>query len=138
MNDAFERRALLLHLGAALQTLSHILEYERGDETIGELIATQQLLADVPFVEYVFERMTVREFGANVLHAFCLWPQLLLDDPLDRDALALSVRHHLFDGNPRGWEAYLRTLREDVPWFGEGLESESPSASSDETGIETT
>lgn len=137
MNDAFERRALLLHLGAALHTLSHILEYERGDETIGELIATQQLLADVPFVEYVFERMTVREFGANVLHAFCLWPQLLLDDPLDRDALALSVRRHLFEGNPRGWEAYLRTLRQDVPWFGAGLESNAAPAPAAESNIKT-
>ena len=137
MNDAFERRALLLHLGAALQTLSHMLEHERGDETIGELIATQQLLADVPFVEYVFERMTVREFGANMLHAFCLWPQLLLDDPLDRDALALPVRRYLFDGNPRGWEAYLRTLRQEVPWFGKGLRSNGAPAASAETNIDT-
>jgi len=137
MNDAFERRALLLHLGAALQTLSHILEYERGDETIGELIATQQLLADVPLVEYVFERMTVREFSANLLHAFCLWPQLLLDDSLDRDALALPVRRHLFDGNPRGWEAYLRALRQEVPWFGKGLESNPAPARADETSAKT-
>lgn len=137
MNDASERRALLLHLGAALETLSHILEYERNDETIGELIATQQLLADVPLVEYVFERMTVREFSANLLHAFCLWPQLLLDEPLDRAALALPVRRHLFDGNPRGWEAYLCALRQEVPWFGQGLGSGDAPAPSAETGIKT-
>lgn len=137
MNDASERRALLLHLGAALQTLSHIIEYERGDETIGELIATQQLLADVPLVEYVFERMTVREFSANLLHAFCLWPQLLLDEPLDRDALAHSVHRHLFDGNPRGWQAYLRALRQDVPWFGKGLDSNSAPSRPHETNVKT-
>lgn len=121
MNDASERRALLLHLGAALQTLSHILEHERNEETVGELIATQQLLSDVPLVEYVFEPMTVRELNANLLHAFCLWPQLLLAERLDREALAMPVRQHLFANNPRGWDSYVRALRQEVPWFGQGV-----------------
>jgi hypothetical protein len=81
--------------------------------------------------------MTVREFSANLLHAFCLWPQLLLDEPLDRDALALSVHRHLFDDNPRGWQAYLRALRQDVPWFGKGLESNSTPARAHETNVKT-
>lgn len=121
MNDPYERRALLLHLGSALQTLSRILEYEGSDETIGELIAAQPLLSDVPLIEHVMERMTVRDLAAGLLHAFCLWPQQLLEVSLDYGALASSVRDHLFVGNPRGWAAYVATVRQDVPRFGEGL-----------------
>ncbi|GLU30891.1 hypothetical protein WKR88_11345 [Trinickia caryophylli] len=121
MKDAYERRALLVHLGVALQMLSRIVEYEKSDETIGELLAREPLLADVPLLEYLFDRMSVRELGSNVLHAFCLWPRLLLDDELDRNALADPVRTHLFAGNPRGWNAYLQAMQREVQWFGEGL-----------------
>ena len=100
MNDAYERRALLLHLGSTLQTLSRILELERSDETIGELITKHPILADVPLLEYVLEHLAVCNFTAAALHAFCLWPQQLLDDPLDRSALATSVLDHLFASNP--------------------------------------
>lgn len=120
-NDACERRALQLHLGSVLQTLSRILESERSDETIGELILSQPMLADVPLLEHMLKHATVRDFTADALHAFCLWPQLLLDDPLDRIALAISVRDHLFPSNPGGWAAYAATLRPHVPWFGQAL-----------------
>ncbi|MEM5371427.1 hypothetical protein V4C53_36115 [Paraburkholderia azotifigens] len=65
--------------------------------------------------------MTVRTFLAATLQAFCPWPQRFLDDPLDRIALATSVRDHLFASNPGGWEAYAAALRTQVPWFGEHL-----------------
>jgi hypothetical protein len=121
MNDAYERRALLLHLGSMLQTLSRLLEWESSDENVGELIAKQPMLADVPLLEYAPEHWSMRDFTAAALHAFCLWPQQLLDEPLDRIALAISVRDHLFASNPDGWAAYAATLRAQVSWFGEGL-----------------
>ena len=121
MNDAYERRFLLLHLGSVLQTVSRLLEHERDDETISELIETCQILADIASLEHVFGGMTVREFANGALHAFCLWPQLLLDEELDRDALAGPVREHLFAGNPQGWAGYAASLRTQVPWFGEDL-----------------
>ncbi|CAN0625894.1 conserved protein of unknown function [Burkholderia multivorans] len=121
MNEALERRALLLHLGGVMQTLSCVLESERDDETIGALIATQQMLADAPLLQHVVEHMTVREFASAVLHAFCLWPQQLLDAPLDRDAIAAPVCAKLFAGNPRGWTRYIASLAAEVPWFGAGI-----------------
>lgn len=118
MDENYERRALLLHLGDVLQTTSLLMEYERFDETLGELLAAQPLLADVPLLEYAYERMTVREFSAAALRAFCLWPQLLLETPLDRAALASPVCEHLFAGNPHGWAAYAASLQSEVGWFG--------------------
>ncbi|MGU7769027.1 hypothetical protein ACV229_02425 [Burkholderia sp. MR1-5-21] len=127
MNEALERRALLLHLGSVMRTLSCLLETERDDATIGALIATRPMLADLPLLEHVFDHMTVREFASAVLHAFCLWPQQLLDAQLDRDALAGPVCAKLFAGNPRGWSRYTASLTDDVPWFGAGIQpTETP------------
>lgn len=123
MNDEHERRALLQSLGGTLQTLSLIQETELDDQTIGELLVKQPILSDVPLLEYVSSRLTAREFTAAALRAFCLWPQRLLDDPLDRAALAASVRDHLFVSNSDGWNAYAATFRSEVPWFGERLPS---------------
>ncbi|MGN6650317.1 hypothetical protein [Trinickia sp.] len=118
MDEKYERRALLLHLGGVLQTTSLLMEHERLDETLGELLEAQPLLADVPLLQHAYERMTVREFSAAALQAFCLWPQLLLETPLDRAALATPVREHLFAGNPHGWAAYAASLQSEVSWFG--------------------
>ena len=118
MNDSYERRALLLQLGSVLQTTSLLLAHERPDETLGELTEEQPLLADVPLLEYAYQRMTVREFVAAALRAFCLWPQLLLETPLDRAALASPVREHLFHDNPHGWAAYAASIQSEVAWFG--------------------
>lgn len=118
MDEKYERRALLLHLGGVLQTTSLLLEHERLDETLGELLESQPLLADVPLLQHAYERMTVREFSAAALRAFCLWPQLLLETPLDRAALSTPVREHLFADNPHGWAAYATSLQSEVGWFG--------------------
>ncbi|MBO2957815.1 hypothetical protein [Burkholderia pseudomallei] len=116
MEEAYARRALLLHLGSVLQILSR-LEGAPDNQSIEALLAANGMLADVPLVEYVVQDMTVREFSARALRAFCLWPQLLLEDPLDCAALALPVRKHLFAGNDAGWKAYAATLREVAPGF---------------------
>lgn len=132
MNEPLERRALLLHLGSVMQTLSCLLESERDDETIGALIASQPMLSDLPLLENVFEHMTVREFACAVLHALCLWPKQLLDARLDRDALATPVCVNLFAGNPRGWARYTASLAADVPWFGNGIQPDhAPRPSTD-------
>ncbi|KVD81711.1 hypothetical protein WS62_24330 [Burkholderia sp. ABCPW 14] len=118
MEDAYARRALLLHLGSVLQILSRLEQQKPDSLSIEALLATNGMLADVPLVEYVVQDMTVREFEARVLRSFCLWPQLLLEDPLDYGALALPVRKHLFAGNDTGWKAYASALREAAPGFG--------------------
>ncbi|AIP64359.1 hypothetical protein [Burkholderia thailandensis] len=116
MEEAYARRALLLHLGSVLQILSR-LEEMPDNQSIEALLATNGMLADVPLVEYVVQDMTVREFASRALRAFCLWPQWLLEDPLDYGALALPVRRHLFTGNDAGWKAYASTLRDAAPGF---------------------
>ncbi len=116
MEEAYARRALLLHLGSVLQILSR-LEGAPDNQSIEALLAANGMLADVPLVEYVVQDMTVREFSARALRAFCLWPHLLREDPLDCAALALPVRKHLFAGNDAGWKAYAATLREVAPGF---------------------
>ncbi|AOJ03355.1 MULTISPECIES: hypothetical protein [Burkholderia] len=118
MEEAYARRALLLHLGSVLQILSRLEQQKPDSLSIEALLATNGMLADVPLVEYVVQDMTVREFEVRVLRSFCLWPQLLLEDPLDYGALALPVRKHLFAGNDAGWKAYASTLREAAPGFG--------------------
>jgi hypothetical protein len=65
--------------------------------------------------------MTVAEFGARVTSAFFLWPKELLERNLDREVLASTVQHDLFDGNPDGWEMYVAHMQKKVSWFGTGL-----------------
>ena len=60
-------------------------------------------------------------FSARVANAFFLWPKELLETELNRNALASTVQHDLFDGNPDGWNAYVAHMQEKVGWFGKGL-----------------
>ncbi|NDV73494.1 hypothetical protein [Burkholderia cenocepacia] len=124
-NETEARRALLVHLGSILRTLSCMLEYEPDDMTLESLLAAQPMLADIPLLNHVFAHMTVREFTSAVLHAYCLWPQLLLNEPLDRDALAEPVCARLFAENPGGWARYVASLRAEIPWFGQGMRPSS-------------
>jgi hypothetical protein len=118
MNDAYERRALLLQLGNVLEMLEYIKEHVHGDRTVGDLVGEFEDLADVPLLNNVAQTMTVNELEYRTLRAFCRWPQLLLETPLDQYALASPVRELLFDDNPFGWESYADWLAADVPWFG--------------------
>ncbi|MGF6440806.1 hypothetical protein [Paraburkholderia youngii] len=117
MEDALERRALLLHLGRVMQLIVRLDEMAPSAATIGELIARYPILADEPPLAQLRPDMPVDAFRTRALHAFCRWPQGLLDDPLDRVALAASVRASLFSDHPRGWRAYVVGLRRDVAWF---------------------
>ncbi|MET5021173.1 hypothetical protein AAHH78_40755, partial [Burkholderia pseudomallei] len=78
---------------------------------IEALLAAIGRLGDVPLVEYVVPDLTGRDFLARALRAFCLWPQRLLEDPLDCAALALPVRKPLFAGHDAGWKADAASLR---------------------------
>jgi hypothetical protein len=118
MNDAYERRALLLQLGNVLDMLNYIKEHVHGNRTVGDLVREYGDLADVPLLNNVAQTMTVNELEYRTLRAFCRWPQLLLERPLDQHALSSPVRELLFDDNPFGWESYADWLSADVPWFG--------------------
>ncbi|HTR05967.1 MAG TPA: hypothetical protein VMJ11_04765 [Paraburkholderia sp.] len=118
MKDAFERRALLLHLGRTLQLLARILETRSKAETIGELIELNPILEDEILLEHVSPALSVDDFIAHALRAFCCWPEALLDEKLDHGTFAVPVRDGLFNLNLRGWHAYATGLRAEVPWFG--------------------
>ncbi len=78
-------------------------------------------MQNLSFLRTVAPRMTVAEFGARLASAFFLWPMKLLEAELNRNALASTVQHDLFDGNHDGWKAYVAYMQQKVEWFGTGL-----------------
>lgn len=122
MKDAYERRALLLHLGSVLQGASHIAVHrrdERDDIPVRNLCAVAELAKTLPWLACLSPQMNAHEFVVQALRAFRSWPEDLLELPLDRPKLAEPVREHLFADNQPGWQAYIAMLRSEVSWFGE-------------------
>jgi len=125
MKDAYERRALLLHLGDVLEALSC---FSRGGQrytTLGDAIAREDSLATFTWLGYLDAAMTPQQVSERATAAFFLWPKTLLDEDLNRLLLASTVQHDLFAGNANGWERYVKERRTDVAWFGEGLPAPS-------------
>jgi hypothetical protein len=121
MDDRFDRRELLLHLGDMLEALNCLSKTGKPEAPVAQLAAQQESLQDFEFLRLVAPTMTTAEFGARVASAFFLWPKELLETDLNRAVLASTVQHDLFDGNPDGWEAYVAQMQEKIGWFGKGL-----------------
>jgi hypothetical protein len=121
MDDRFDRRELLVHLGDMLEALSCLVKTGRPDAPVGQLATEQDSLQDFEFLRALSPKMTVAEFSARVASAFFLWPKELLDMELNPNALASTVQHDLFDGNPDGWKVYVAYMQKKVKWFGSGL-----------------
>lgn len=121
MEDGIERRALLLHLGNIIESIACVSKLSSGYSTMGEAVAKDESLADFSFLTLLNPEKTLQEYVKNVASAFFLWPRLLLDEELDRALIANLVQANLFAGNQAGWDAYVSAMRQDVPWFGEGL-----------------
>ncbi|MCC8392401.1 hypothetical protein LJ656_07350 [Paraburkholderia sp. MMS20-SJTR3] len=121
MKDAYERRALLLHLADVLEAVNLLVKYDDRHRTVRELVATNKLLARLPLLECVSARMTSLEFVRGATGALLEWPRELLEPELNRERLAATVQSHLFAGNPDGWRAYVRSLTGEVSWFGAGV-----------------
>jgi hypothetical protein len=130
MDDRFDRRELLLHLGDMLEALSCLARTGRPDAPVMQLARSQESLQDFEFLQALNPGMTVAEFGARVASAFFLWPKELLEKDLNREALASTVQHDLFDGNPSCWKAYVAHMQKKVKWFGTGLPAMKSGASS--------
>jgi hypothetical protein len=129
MDDRFDRRELLLHLGDMLEALSCLAKTGRPDARVAQLVKEQDSLQDFGYLRALAPKMTVTEFSARVASAFFLWPKELLESELNRAALASTVQHDLFDGNPDGWTAYVGHMRKKVRWFGTGLPDMKPGTS---------
>jgi hypothetical protein len=121
MDDRFDRRELLLHLGDMLEALSCLYKTAQPDMPVAQLAAHQESLQTFEFLQALAPKMTVAGFSARVASAFFLWPKELLETELNRNALASTVQHDLFDGNPDGWKKYVAHMQKKVGWFGTGL-----------------
>jgi hypothetical protein len=121
MDDRFDRRELLLHLGDVLEALNCLAGTSRPTASVAHLIQEEDSLQHFEFLRALAPKMTVAEFTRHVASAFALWPRALLEAELNRDALASTVEHNLFDGNPDGWDVYISHVQKKVKWFGTGI-----------------
>jgi hypothetical protein len=122
MKDAYERRALLLHLGDVLEALSCLSRSGQRYATLGDAIAREDSLNSFTWLGYLDAAMTPHQVNERATAAFFLWPKTLLDEDLNRSLLASTVQHDLFAGNAKGWERYVKERRNEVAWFAEGLQ----------------
>ncbi|MFM0339519.1 hypothetical protein [Paraburkholderia fungorum] len=121
MDDRFDRRELLLHLGDMLGALNCLAKTSEPGASVAQLMQKNASMQGFEFLHALAPKMTVNEFAARVAGAFSLWPSELLETKLNRDALASTVQQNLFDGNPDGWNAYISHVQKKVTWFGTRL-----------------
>lgn len=131
MDDRFDRRELLLHLGDMLEASICSSRTGAPNTPLAQLAKEHDLFREFEFLRALPPNMTVADFSARVASAFFLWPRELLEAELNRKALASTVQHDLFDGNPDGWNAYVAHMQNKVKWFGTGLAATRKSARDD-------
>ncbi|MFL9869318.1 hypothetical protein PQR67_34545 [Paraburkholderia fungorum] len=134
MDDRFDRRELLLHLGDVLDALNSLVTADKPAALVAHLVQHDASLQRFEFLRALAPEMTVAEFTACVASAFFLWPKELLEGELNQEALASSVQRELFAGNPKGWAAYAAQLQKKVTWFGVGLPAIRKAARAEKKG----
>ena len=127
-DDRFDRRELLLHLGDMLEALNCLASKSRPTALVAQLMQEEDSLQRFEFLRALAPKMTVTELTQGIVGAFFPWPAALLEAELNRNGLASSVQHTLFDGNPDGWKAYVAHVQKTVKWFGTGLPTMKASA----------
>ena len=133
MKDAFERRALLLHLGDALQAIAAALAADPAHRTLRDLLNAHAELAAQPWLAAISPDTTTADFVRRASASLAEWPALLLEERVDYARLALAVRDRLFEGDIAGWHRYANTIRQEVPWFADDLPSADERSRTDET-----
>lgn len=123
MNDAYERRALLLHMGDVMESLYCLSRADKRSKTLGEALQKEDSLAGFSWLGFLDPALSPESAISRATGAFFLWPKSLLDETLNRELLASTVQHDLFAGNRDGWTRYVAERREEVAWFGEGLDA---------------
>ncbi|WP_087670111.1 hypothetical protein [Caballeronia humi] len=121
MDDRFDRRELLLHLGDMLEAMNCLANTQCPNASVAQLTKDEKSLQRFAFLRGVAPTMSAAEFAQRATRAYSLWPKELLEQELNHDALATSVQHALFEGDPGGWEAFAMQIQEKVKWFGTGL-----------------
>jgi hypothetical protein len=96
MNDQYERRALLLHLGDVFATIHAVAKCRDQYASLADAIAADDALSGFPLLHQVAGDMPPAAFVIKASGVFLSWPQALLAEQLDRQALrAESVRRQL-------------------------------------------
>jgi hypothetical protein len=108
-------------LGDVLEAISCVAKAGKPVAPVTEPAKTEGPLQEFIFLKTLAPTLTAAEFGARAASAYFLWPKELLEEQLNRLALASTVQHDLFEGNPEGWKAYVTQLRKKVKWFGTDL-----------------
>lgn len=121
MDDRYDRRELLLHLGGVLEAVHCLAATGDWNMALKDLLATTDALQDFAILKHVDAKMTAGQFVTKATGALFPWPKELLDTELNRKALAYTLRHDLFAGNPDGWTAFSKEMRAKVSWFGDGV-----------------
>jgi hypothetical protein len=121
VDDRFDRRELLLHLGDVLEAISCVAKEGKPAAPVVELAKTADSLQEFVFLKALAPTVRTADFGQRAASAFFLWPKELLEENLNHSALASTVQHDLFEGNTEGWKVYTAQLQKKVKWFGTEL-----------------
>ncbi|SEI90599.1 hypothetical protein [Paraburkholderia diazotrophica] len=121
MKDAFERRALLLHLGDALHAIDAALAVGATRHTVRDLLDAHANLATHAWLAAVSPETKAADFAKQASASFAAWPAQLLEEQVDYAQLALAVRDNLFADNASGWRTYVDAMKREVEWFGDAL-----------------
>jgi hypothetical protein len=138
MDNPYERRALLLHLGEVFATIHGVAKCRDQFASLADAIAADDALSGFPLLHQVAGNMSPAAFVIKASGAFLSWPHALLAEQLDRQALTHPVEQNLFEDNPAGWAAYSGALQADVPWFGQAAVSVATDSVQHEHGDEST
>ncbi|MGF6411480.1 hypothetical protein OKW37_003150 [Paraburkholderia sp. MM5482-R2] len=61
--------------------------------------------------------MALGEHSVGVIHAYTSWLSELTVARPNQGQMAFVVRRALFEGDLDGWDAYVKHIREEAPWF---------------------
>jgi hypothetical protein len=112
-----QRDYLVAHAYCALHGLADELKFVEnlGARTAG-CLRTRVGRRSSP-ADFVRPDMALGEYSVGVIHAYTSWLSELTAARPNQVQMAFVVRRALFEGNPDGWDAYVKHIREVAPWF---------------------
>ncbi|MEX3686552.1 hypothetical protein AB3X91_08065 [Paraburkholderia sp. BR14263] len=117
VDDRFDRRELLLHLGDVLEAMRNV-GATQAFSPVALLASREPSLQALPFLQHMSPRLRARDFLERAASAYARWPRALLETELDRAELASTVQRELFADDPLAWASYAAYVRQKVSWFG--------------------
>lgn len=117
VDDRFDRRELLLHLGDVLEAMRNV-GATQSFSPVALFASREPSLQALPFLQQMSPRLRARDFLERAARAYASWPRALLETELDRIELAITVQRELFADDPQGWASYAAWVRQKVSWFG--------------------